>query len=83
MPIVSAISLVAIYYIIQNKWHTINMIFYGYIIFLGTLALKKYLYEYFKNSSNFAKYDYSINLPFRIFKVHLTLLELMTLLMFL
>jgi minor histocompatibility antigen H13 len=57
------------------------MMAYGYIVFLGTLTLKKYLYEYFKFSSNFAKYDYSINLPLRILKVNLTLLELMTLLL--
>lgn len=57
------------------------MIAYGYIIFVGTLTLKKYLYEYFQHSSNFAKFDYHLNLPFRILKVNLTLLELMTLLL--
>ncbi len=48
---------------------------------LGTLSLKKYLYEYFAHSSNFSRFDYPMNLPFRLLKVHLTLLELMTLCM--
>ena len=81
VPILATLSLVGAYYMIQNKWTIVNKIAYGYIVFLGTLSLKKYLYEYFKYSSNFARFDYTINMPIRILKVNLTMLELMTLLL--
>lgn len=81
IPIIATISLVGMYFAVQNKWTLINNLFYGYIVFVGTLVLKKYLYEYFKNSSNFARFDYTINLPLRLLKVNLTLLELMTLIL--
>eukprot|EP00350_Pseudokeronopsis_sp_OXSARD2_P004003 CAMPEP_0170560172 /NCGR_PEP_ID=MMETSP0211-20121228/47284_1 /TAXON_ID=311385 /ORGANISM="Pseudokeronopsis sp., Strain OXSARD2" /LENGTH=203 /DNA_ID=CAMNT_0010874025 /DNA_START=30 /DNA_END=641 /DNA_ORIENTATION=- len=81
IPVMATLSLVAVYFIIKNDLKILNKICYGYIVCLGTLSLKKYLYEYLRTSANLARFDYAINLPLRLLRIHLTMLELFVLIL--
>ena len=58
IPIIATVTLIAVYFAIAYEYTMINSIIFTYFAFIGTLTLKKYLYLYFKNSANFAKFDY-------------------------
>lgn len=60
IPILATVSLLGSYYIVQSDIKIIHYLLYGYIIFLGTLCLKKYIYEYLKYQPNFSRLDYII-----------------------
>jgi hypothetical protein len=73
IPVLSALILVLTYFFIKQEILIFNKILYFYFILMGSLALKKYFYEYLQTTSGFEPYDAS---SFKIGPYQFTILEL-------
>ena len=80
IPIIATISLLGVYLAIIQQWTLATAILQAYITFISALVLNKYLYSHFKSNPNIVKLDYPLPIlqGFKYFKINMTLLEVIT-----
>ena len=74
IPILGSISLLAAYFAIKQQMFIVNYLMLAYVLFIGTLTMKRYLYSFLLSQNFLTNIDFPVK-ALMLLKVNMTWLE--------